>query len=68
MITTVRHVTGKAVLVHRGMFEHKRPSLFRMAGVTEFVHRIRLDHLLSETTMSVVTIKAGHSTLSQRMM
>jgi hypothetical protein len=42
VVAPVGFMTGKAVLRHRRMLPHERPSLFGMAFVTELIDRIRL--------------------------
>jgi hypothetical protein len=54
------HVAGQAIFVHRWMLEHKGTPLRCMALVAEFIHRISFDHLATETTVRIMTVKTRH--------
>ena len=58
MIAAVRRMTVQAVFIDGRMLYHKRPSLFRMALIAEFVHRIGLDLVVGKGSMHIMTIGA----------
>ena len=47
MVAPMGLVAVQAVLLHRNMLPHKRPSFFGMAFVTEFVDGVGLYHFIS---------------------
>lgn len=68
VIASVRCMAGQAVLINRRMFPHERPSFFRMARITEFIHGVRLDHFCTEVAMRVMAARAKDLSLFEGMM
>lgn len=58
MIAAVNGVTGLAILGYRGMRPEERPPLFRVTLVTQLVYCRGLDHLLPESAMLFMTVRA----------
>ncbi len=58
MVAAVRHMARRAVFIDGGMGPHKRPALFGVALVTEFVYRLRLDQRRAEAAVVFVAIRA----------
>ena len=68
MITAMDAVTDDAIFGNRLMLYPEWTSFFSMAGETEFVDAVGLDHFFSKAPMGIVTIGAAHSAFLDRMM
>jgi len=60
VVRSVRGVTYKAVLLHRGMPIEQRPAFLRMTGVAKLVSGMRHQHALALATVRVVAGSASH--------
>jgi hypothetical protein len=67
MIAAMSGMAGLAIFLNRRMFPEKGSALFRVTFIAEFINGPRHDHLLSETTMLVMTARALHSSLTDGM-
>ena len=58
MVAAVRCMTVQAIFIDRRMLYHKRPSLFGMALVTKFIHRIGLKLIVGEGAVRIMAAGA----------
>ena len=58
MIAPVGGMTKEAVFLHRRMGPHERTPLFGVALVAEIVNPVPFDHLVPETAVVIVAIRA----------
>ena len=65
MVAAMGHMAGQTILLHRRMLPHEWTALFRVAFITEFIHRICLDHLGPELAVLRMTLGALHEALFQ---
>ncbi len=68
MVASMDFMTEEAVLRDRRMFERIGSPLLRMALVTEFIDRIRPDHLRPQTAVGIVAIETFDPSLPDGMM
>lgn len=68
MVTAMHVVTNEAVFGNRLMFVSEGTRLFGMAGKTEFVDTVGLDHFFTKPAMRIMAIGTSHSAFLDRVM
>src|SRR4029453_10332740 len=66
MVGTVRLMTVQTALANRRVFPDKRPSLFGVTRVANFVDGIRVQESTGRRAVRVVAVDAGHLAFGQR--
>jgi hypothetical protein len=60
-------MAAQAILLNGGMLPHEWASFFIVAFVTELIHHVCPDHVVSEAAMLIVTVGTFNSSFPDRM-